>query len=180
MTIRKRGTRYYYDFMIRRQRYRGAIPEARTKAEAEQAETKIKNKVYERKYGKISASRPFAEFVRETYLPWARANKRSRKDDEFHAKVFCRHFGNRSLSEIDHQMIEEFKVKRMESVTRFGRTRKPGSVNRELAILSGIFRMAVDYEEIPQNPCRKVQKYRKTISEPGICLSPRKIDCLQS
>ena len=26
MTIRKRGTRYYYDFMIRRQRYRGAIP----------------------------------------------------------------------------------------------------------------------------------------------------------
>ena len=33
MTIRKRGTRYYYDFMIRRQRYRGAIPEARTKAE---------------------------------------------------------------------------------------------------------------------------------------------------
>jgi meiotically up-regulated gene 157 (Mug157) protein len=99
MTIRKRGTRYYYDFMIRRQRYRGAIPEARTKAEAEQAETKIKNKVYERKYGKISASRPFAEFVRGTYLPWARANKRSRKDDEFHAKVFCRHFGNRSLSE---------------------------------------------------------------------------------
>jgi integrase len=158
MTIRKRGTRYYYDFMIRRQRYRGAIPEARTKAEAEQAETKIKNKVYERKYGKISASRPFAEFVRGTYLPWARANKRSKKDDEFHAKVFCRHFGNRSLSEIDHQMIEEFKVKRMESVTRFGRTRKPGSVNRELAILSGIFRMAVDYEEIPQNPCRKVQK----------------------
>ena len=72
MTIRKRGTRYYYDFMIRRQRYRGAIPEARTKAEAEQAETKIKNKVYERKYGKISASRPFAEFVRGTYLPWAR------------------------------------------------------------------------------------------------------------
>ena len=71
MTIRKRGTRYYYDFMIRRQRYRGAIPEARTKAEAEQAETKIKNKVYERKYGKISASRPFAEFVCGTYLPCA-------------------------------------------------------------------------------------------------------------
>jgi hypothetical protein len=34
MTIRKRGTRYYYDFMIRRQRYRGALPEARTKAQA--------------------------------------------------------------------------------------------------------------------------------------------------
>ena len=60
MTIRKRGTRYHYDFMIRRQRYRGAIPEARTKAEAEQAETTIKTKVYERKYGKVSASRQTA------------------------------------------------------------------------------------------------------------------------
>ena len=91
------------------------------------------------------------------YLPWAKANKRSSSDDEYHAKVFCRHFGNKSLSEIDHQMIEEFKIKRMQSITRYGRTRKPASVNRELAILSGIFRMAVDYDEIPQNPCRKVQ-----------------------
>jgi integrase len=143
--------------MIRRQRYRGALPEARTKVQAEQAETKIKTKVYERKYGKVTASIPFTEFVHGVYLPWSRANKRSSSDDEFHAKVFCHHFGNKSLSEIDHQMIEEFKIKRMQSITRYGRTRKPASVNRELAILSGIFRMAVDYDEIPQNPCRKVQ-----------------------
>lgn len=76
MTVRKRGARYHYDFMIRRQRYRGALPEARTKAEAEQAETKIKTKIYERKYGKVSPSIRFAEFVRSTYLPWSRANKR--------------------------------------------------------------------------------------------------------
>ena len=69
MTIRKRGTRYHYDFMIRRQRYRGALPEARTKAEAQQAEAKIKNKIYERKFGKTSASRLFAEFVRTTTYP---------------------------------------------------------------------------------------------------------------
>src|SRR5678815_1583111 len=157
MTIRKRGTRYHYDFMIRRQRYRGALPEARTKAEAQQAEAKIKNKIYERKYGKTSASRLFAEFVRTAYLPWAKATKRSSRDDVLHAEVFCRHFGNKKLSEIDHQMVDEFKVKRMKSITRYGRTRKPASVNRELAILSGIFRMAVDYEEIAENPCRKVE-----------------------
>ena len=63
--------------MIRRQRYRGALPEARTKAQAERAETKIKTMVYERKYGKVSASIPFAEFVHSVYLPWAKANKRS-------------------------------------------------------------------------------------------------------
>ena len=54
-------------------------------------------------------------------------------------------------------MVEEFKVKRMKTITRYGRPRKPASVNRELAILSGIFTMAVDYEEIAQNPCRKVE-----------------------
>lgn len=54
-------------------------------------------------------------------------------------------------------MIEEFKLKRMKSITRYGRPRKPATVNRELAILSGIFRMAVDYEEITENPCRKVE-----------------------
>jgi hypothetical protein len=96
MAVRKRGSRYHYDFMIRNQRYRGEIPEAHTKAEAEQAETKIKNKVYERKYGKTSASRQFAEFVNSTYLPWARVNKRSFRDDELHASVFCRHFGKKA------------------------------------------------------------------------------------
>src|SRR6266540_3089418 len=157
MTVRKRGSRYHYDFMIRNQRYRGAIPEARTKAEAEQAEVKVKSKIYERRYGKISASRNFAEFVNSTYLPWARANKRSSRDDELHASVFCRQFRKRALNEIDQQMVEDFKVKRMKTITRFGRPRKPASVNRELAILSGIFAMAVDYEEIPQNPCKKVE-----------------------
>ena len=48
---------------IRGQRHRGAIPEARTKAEAQQAEVKIKTKLFERKFGKTSASRNFTEFV---------------------------------------------------------------------------------------------------------------------
>jgi integrase len=157
MTVRRRGSRFHYDFRIRTQRYRGAIPEARTKAEAEQAEVKIKTWIYERKFGKISASKNFTEFVNGTYLPWARANKRSSRDDELHASVFCRHFGKKALNEIDQQMIEDFKVKRMKTTTRYGRPRKPASVNRELAILSGVFTMAVDYEEVAQNPCRKVE-----------------------
>jgi len=67
-----------------------------------------------------------------------------------HAEVFCPHFGNKNLSEIDYQTIEEFKLKRMKSITRYGRLRKPATVNRELAILFGIFRMAVDYGDDPQ------------------------------
>jgi integrase len=61
------------------------------------------------------------------------------------------------MNEIDHQMIEQFKIERMKSITRHGRTRRLASVNRELAILSGVFRMAVDYEEITAKPCSKVE-----------------------
>ncbi|PYS50515.1 MAG: hypothetical protein DMF68_07070 [Acidobacteria bacterium] len=35
--------------------------------------------------------------------------------------------------------------------------RSPASVNRELATLSGIFRLAIEYDELEANPCRKVQ-----------------------
>jgi Cys-tRNA synthase (O-phospho-L-seryl-tRNA:Cys-tRNA synthase) len=51
MAVRKIGQRWYYDFRIRRTRYREVIPEARTKAQAEQAEIKIRNRFFEGKYG---------------------------------------------------------------------------------------------------------------------------------
>lgn len=132
MTVRKRGSRYHYDFRIRGQGYRGAIPEARTKGEAQQAEVKLKNKLFERKFGKTSASRNFTEFVTNSYLPWAKANKRSSRDDQLHSRVFFKHFGNRPLNEIDRQMIEDFKIKRMNSITRYSKPRKPASVNGNL------------------------------------------------
>ena len=79
-----------------------------------------------------------------------------------------------NLSEIDHLMIEEVNYSLRQNA-------KPATVNRELAIVSDIFRMAVDYEEIKEKiraegstPCLKI------ISAPGIYLLKRKIDCLPS
>ena len=43
----KKGTHWHYYFRVRGVRYRGAIPEARTKWEAERAESKIKQDVFE-------------------------------------------------------------------------------------------------------------------------------------
>jgi hypothetical protein len=50
MPVQKRGDKWHYAFCIRGVRYRGAIPEARTKFEAEKAETKIRQDVYEGRY----------------------------------------------------------------------------------------------------------------------------------
>ena len=51
MSVYKRGkqsTDWHYYFRVRGVRYRGAIPEAGTKWEAEQAESKIRQEVFER------------------------------------------------------------------------------------------------------------------------------------
>ena len=45
MPVHKRGNKWHYAFCIRGVRYRGGIPEARTKFEAEKAETKIRQEV---------------------------------------------------------------------------------------------------------------------------------------
>ena len=80
MTVRKRGNEWWYDFG--NHKYRGPIPEARTKYEAEQAEIKIKRDVFEGKYGKQFGTMLFAKFVGDpnaadeqfgegTFLDWA-------------------------------------------------------------------------------------------------------------
>ena len=61
MTVKKRGNEWWYDFG--NHKYRGPIPEARTKYQAEQAEIKIRRDVFEGKYGKQFGTMLFAKFV---------------------------------------------------------------------------------------------------------------------
>ena len=82
MPVHKRGDRWHYAFCIRGVRYRGALPEARTKFEAEKAETKIRQEVYEGRYGRPTGEKDFGRFVEEVYKPWARENKRSFDNNE--------------------------------------------------------------------------------------------------
>ncbi len=60
---------YHYDFWINGTRYRGSIKEARTMDQAEQAEVRIRNEVFEGTYGTRKRVAPlFEEFVNDTYL----------------------------------------------------------------------------------------------------------------
>ena len=47
MTVKKRGGRWHFSFQIKGVRYREAIPEARTKFQAEQAEAKARDQVFQ-------------------------------------------------------------------------------------------------------------------------------------
>ena len=160
MAVRKIGQRWYYDFRIRRSRYRGVIPEARTKAQAETVEVRIRNKIFDRKYNTQADTLTLAEFIWSVYLPWARLNKRRPINDELYCRTFEEFFGKKTFAQISPLLIERFKKERRESLTIHGKQRSPASVNRELEVLSRILSMAVDNGIIDSNPARKVKKLR--------------------
>src|SRR5215217_1944139 len=110
MSVRKRGTKWHYDFMIDSVRYRGSIKTARTKAQAECAELQIKLRVHEGMYGKPKGSITMKEFVEARYIPWTKANKRSWKIDMSRLKPILSFFGNKRLGEVNPFLIEKFKI----------------------------------------------------------------------
>ncbi|MCA1576973.1 MAG: hypothetical protein LC794_06370 [Acidobacteria bacterium] len=72
MSVHKRGkgTHWHYYFRVRGVRYRGSIPEARTKKDAEQAESKIKQDVFEGRYGKKdTGTMQLSSLIDEIYMP---------------------------------------------------------------------------------------------------------------
>ena len=159
MTVKKRGGRWHFSFQIKGGRYREAIPEARTKCQAEQAEAKARDQVFQGTYGTSQlGNQGFSEFVSETYLPWAKANKRTWRNDEIIANQWAELFKGKALREVSALAIEKWKRDRAQSITRRGTTRSPASVNIELAVLSRVFTLAVELEQAASNPCRKVTK----------------------
>jgi integrase len=172
MPVENRGTarrpKWRYAFTIRGVRYRAAIPEARTKFEAEQAELEAKKAVFEGRYGRPTGEIGFAEFVGNpdaeneqfvegSYLAWAKESKRSWRHDVFRARVLLKHFRGKTLAQVSPLLIEKFKSERRKSITARGGTRSPASVNRELELLSRIFTVAMKQKLVDKNPCREVQ-----------------------
>jgi len=133
MPVHKRGNRWHYAFAIRGVRYRGAIPEVRTKFEAE---TKVRNSIYEGRYGRPTGEHDFLKFVEEVYLPWSKENKRSWYDDELFANVIRKNklFQGKTFAQISPLLIEKFKKERREGLTKKEEKRSSATVNRELEI----------------------------------------------
>lgn len=172
MTVRKRGDVWYYDFQIKGVRYRGSIPEARLKSEAEVAEVEKRKEVFEGRYGRPQGAKRFAEFLGDpdaendqflegTYLDWAKTNKKTWRHDKFRARVLIGAFGSKTLAEISPLLIEKFKRDGRKTTTMRATERSPATVNRELELLSKVFSLAMRYREIDSNPCREVEHFKE-------------------
>src|SRR3979411_2523641 len=100
MSVFKRVNKWQYDFWVDGKRYRGAIPEARVKAQAERAEVTIRDSVYEGIYGKSVDAPKLRDFIAETFLPWAKTNKRTWVHDVFRSRPLIEAMGSKTMDEI--------------------------------------------------------------------------------
>ena len=153
--------RFYYSFRIRGKRYRGALPEARTKWQAEQAELRFRQEIFEGRFGRQeTGKRLVTDFIDSDYLPWAKANKRSWREDEYKLPLIRSFFSGKSFRDVSPLLIEKFKSERLGTPTKHGTTRSRTTVSLEMALVSRIFSLAVEMGETDQNPCSRVRKLK--------------------
>src|SRR5947209_9929135 len=120
-----------------------AIPEARTRKQAEQVETLIRQSIFDRKYNKAATATPLSDFIDKVFLPWARDNKRSYSDDKQRAERIKEFFGPKwAIRDITPLLIEKFKSEMRKSDSKFKQPFSPSTVNRYLQVLSRILSMA--------------------------------------
>src|SRR5215831_16090219 len=156
MPVFKRGGTWYFSKSIDGVRYKRAIKTARNKVQAEQAESAFILQIHQGEYGGRRTTQTFNEFVEKTFMPWAKANRRSWRGDEGRLKSLQDFFGKRRLSEINPFLIERYKMERRKSKLPSGKSRSIASVNRELSLLSRVFSLAIKSNDAPANPCREV------------------------
>ena len=113
-------------FWVNGKRYRGSIPEARVKAQAERAEDAIRDQVYEGTNGRQQDPAPLLrDFITDTFLPWSKANKRTWVHDEFRSRPLIEALGSKTMDEILPILIEKYKRDRRASKTARGTERAP-------------------------------------------------------
>jgi integrase len=152
MAIYQRGDNWYIDFRFKGQRIRESIGPSRK--DAGRIIAKKKTEIIENRYldiRKEPAPVKFYAFAKE-YLQWSKANKKPStwRRDLYFMRLFDREFEGKNIQDITTWQIEKYKAKR-------GEKWKPGSVNRELALLKHVFSKAVEWKKIKENPARSVK-----------------------
>lgn len=126
-----------------------------------QAETKIKNDLFQKTYGPpVLKDKPLDEFVEEEYLPWAENNKKQPRHDRGVTRTWLKlpSLKGKTVREVSQFDIESAKVARRRSISRYNQAVEPQTVNREL-IMSSLFHRAVEWQYRVDNPCKGVKRY---------------------
>lgn len=148
------------EFSLRGHYVKEAIPEARNKAQAERAETDMRQAIYDRRFNRASGTTQLSDFVDKVFLPYA-AEKRSFKDDEQRVGVVKEFFRGWQVRDVTPMLIEKFKSDLRKRRTKFKREMSPATVNRYLQVLSKVLSLAYDNGLIDSNPMSRVRRLRE-------------------
>jgi len=85
---------------------------------------------------------------------YSRVNKRTYKDDCQRIGRFIKEFAGKTLREISIQDVERIKAKLANEVA-------PGTVNRYLGVLKGLFTKAIEWGKADSNPVKKVKFFKE-------------------
>ncbi len=99
----------------------------------------------------------FAEFASQEYLPFAKVNKKSWREDL--SKI-----ENNMNPAFGHQPLSSLTTKDMQKYqTMINAKNSPSTSNRHLTVLIRMLNLAVQWQFLEKNPCQGLKKYR----EPG-------------
>jgi integrase len=87
--------------------------------------------------------------------------KKSYRRDKLSISMLVPTFGNRYVKDITPAMIEGYRLKRLQEITRLRKTTTPATVNREIACLKTIFSKAVKNEKAERNPAQGLKMLKE-------------------
>jgi integrase len=128
---------------------------------AREIETKIKSHAARGEFGiqKKQAAITLAD-VWEKYLPWAKGNKKSWRDDQYY---YHKHlelvFGDKPLDRISPFDIEKMMTTMKKSKSKRGTPYAPATIKHQVVLLTRLYSVAEKWGLYSgDNPCRKVKK----------------------
>ncbi|MBM4389278.1 MAG: site-specific integrase [Deltaproteobacteria bacterium] len=162
--IYQRGDTYYIQLMVDGKRIVEAVDDNLRNAQA-MLGIRLKELKEGRYFDKPKGKDVIFEQHVKNYLEnYSRTHKRSYQRDKVSARVLSKAFGGKRLKQITVEAVERYKKERLETVT-------PATVNREIACLKVMFRKAVDWGLLNENPMKRVKQLKegagrvKTLSE---------------
>ncbi|HEV8429363.1 MAG TPA: tyrosine-type recombinase/integrase [Pyrinomonadaceae bacterium] len=151
--------RWTIEFMLRGRRIVQSVPEARTQAQAERAESQLREDIYNRRYGQ-GKTMGLSDFFDNNYLSWLKENRSASayRDALSRGKELKRFFRNQPVREISTTDCERFKSMLGKAETARNELRSGSTVNRYMALLSGVCRRAIKEELMSANPCSQIDE----------------------
>lgn len=153
MGIFRKEKNWYIDYYVDGKRKREAIGPNRKMAEKVLAKRKVQ--IAERRFLDVvrKPKTTFPQLVAK-YMEYAKSNKLSWERDAYSIKSLTAVFGDSCLSDITPLGIEEYKAKRLATVSN-------ATVNRELACLKHMFTNAINWGMSDRNPVKSVKMLKE-------------------